>query len=310
LDAFTWGAWFASIVYNFDLNFFHDVGAQFSRRPAYYYLATLAITSLGLAYVGGFGLLLCWRRTWPLLAVGSAAVLVFSLAAHKEHRFVFVVVPVYLIGLAAVASRAGVGARSGSAAQIVVFATTSLALVPMALSSVGIADRLQRDDDLIRVYLRRDDLMRAYLRLSERSGVEGVIDQSTTGWYDSGGYYYLHKNVPLYRWDMPSTHIEAVLRSPSRFATHWITEADMPPSADYSLLERIGAVRVWELTASPLKIEIAPDYSTRAPAPFAAFDQIVPQPPSRPGSAHRAEGDRGPPQKLDGSNVGISRSTD
>lgn len=95
-----------------------------------------------------------------------------------------------------------------------------------------------------------------------------MIDQSTIGWYDSGGYYYLHKDVPLYRWDMPGTRIAEALRAPTRFASHWITESDTPPSPGYSLAARIGRIRVWERTPLLVQTEIARGYSTRAPEPF------------------------------------------
>jgi hypothetical protein len=220
------------------------------------------------------------------LAVGSAAFFTFSIVAHKEHRFVFILVPIYLIGIAVFVGRVGMGARSSAASSTVPYAATSLAFGLIALINLSTSYSMQRYDRTgafvtreMKYYLVRDDLMRAYLMLSGRTGVEGIIDQSTTDWYDSGGYYYLHNNVPLYRWDMPGTNIAMVLEFPTRFATHWLTETDRPPSPDYSLLERIGDIRVWERNLGALKTEIAPRYSARAPAPFEGFERLVPPSP-------------------------------
>jgi GPI mannosyltransferase 3 len=261
LDAYTWGLWFSSIVYNLELNFFQDVAGQFSREPAYFYLVALAATSLGAAYIGCLGLLLSWRQTWPLSALGFTVLLVFSLVSHKEVRFIFPLVPIYLIGIAALIAGPllRVSRRTGTTARITLFLLAPIVLLLMMTATTA--------GTMLRI--ERDPLLRSYLLLSARDDVEGVIDESGRRWSLSGGYYYLHKNVPVYRRDMaPTTTIAMVLELPTRFATHWITRSDTAPSADYTLLFQVGDFRVWHRNSDVQQTEIAPGFTTNAPFPM------------------------------------------
>jgi len=270
LDAYTWGFWFSSIVYNLELNFFHDIAGQFSRAPAHFYLVALAETSLGVAYIGFLGLLLSWRQTWPLSAVGLTLLLTFSLVSHKEVRFIFPLVPIYLIGIAALVAgpQTRVALRSGPAARFILFLLApSLLLLIMKATVLGTIYRIGRDP-----------LLRSYLVLSERDDVEGLIDESGGDWYWAGGYYHLHKNVPIYRPDLaPTTTFAMVLESPTRFATHWITRSDTAPSADYTLLSRIGEMTIWHRNGNFGRTEIAPGYTTIAPATEIDLASIPPK---------------------------------
>jgi GPI mannosyltransferase 3 len=267
LDAYTWGLWFSSIIYNLELNFVQDIAGRFSRDPPNYYLVALATTSLGAAYIGCLGLLLSWRRTWPLSAIGFTLLLMFSLVSHKEERFIFAFVPMYLTGIAALASGPHIRAsiRSGPLARIaLVLLIPSVLLLILTATTVGTIYKVQRDP-----------LLRSYLFLSERDDVEGIIDDNGSRWFWSPGYYYLHKDVPIYRWDMaPTTTIAMVLEAPTRFATHWITRSDTSPSTDYTLLARIADVRIWRRNSDLHMIEIAPGYTTNAPFPMEAENLV------------------------------------
>src|SRR5688572_15043817 len=100
LDAYTWGVWFGSIVNSIQYNVGLDLATRFGTQPIYWYARTLVTLSGGLAILGFFGLLVSWRSCWPLLAVASVTTAYFSSIGHKETRFVFLVVPLWLIGLA------------------------------------------------------------------------------------------------------------------------------------------------------------------------------------------------------------------
>jgi GPI mannosyltransferase 3 len=248
LDAYSWGMPFASIIVNLEMNFVANVASQFSSDPLYFYLAALARTSLGIAYVGILGLALTRRQTWPIAAIGITILLTFTAVAHKEDRFIFPVIPAYLIGLAAVLVRV----RATIAAQIAILAATA--------SVIGIVLRADRDD-----------LHRAYRLLSERSDVEGVIDDSGVPWYLSGGYYDLHQPVPIYRTDMPATNIGGVRAEPGRFASHWITSANRDTPAGFSLLARFGNLAIWQ-RSNTTSTMVPPGYQAKAPFPVASFN--------------------------------------
>ena len=107
LDAYTWGVWFASIVINLDLHIGQNLMVLFGTRPFYWYAITVVVLSGGLCLAGALGLLLSWRRSWPLNAVALATAGAFLAVAHKEPRFVFLLTPLWLIGLAALAAERG-----------------------------------------------------------------------------------------------------------------------------------------------------------------------------------------------------------
>ena len=261
LDAYTWGIWFSSIIYNLELNFFEDIAGQFAREPVDFYFVSLAVMSLGLAYLGFLGLALSWRQTWPLSAVGLTLLLAFTVVSHKETRFIFALTPIYLIGIAALLTGEPIR-RALSAGTTVRIATFLLAptLLMLLVTVITVGTSLT---------IERDPLQQAYLMLSERSDVEGLIDDSGRRWYLAPGYYYLHRNVPIYRRGMsPDTTIAAALETPTRFVTHWITRSDVSPSADYTLLAQIADFWIWQRSGGFGPTEVAPGYTNNAPFPM------------------------------------------
>jgi hypothetical protein len=127
----------------------------------------------------------------------------------------------------------------------------------------------------IALRVERDDLRLAYLALSARSDMEGLIDDSGVDWFRSGGYYFLHQDAPIYRPDMPTTNIAAVREAPARFASHWITSANLPAPPGYELSDRIGRLTIWRRSHDPPMTETAPGYLPQAPFPIASFDVFL-----------------------------------
>ncbi len=116
--------------------------------------------------------------------------------------------------------------------------------------------------------LGRRDIRQAYLMLSRLPDVSGVIDDSGGNWLYLGGYYYLHQAAPLYRDDVPATNVARVRQSPQRFASHWLTPADVAAPDGYVLLARSGRIAIWRCSKDPPETLTAPDYSTHTPVPF------------------------------------------
>ncbi|MGA1263659.1 MAG: hypothetical protein ACO331_07085, partial [Prochlorothrix sp.] len=97
LDWVTWGAPFISYTQNYLFNKTHNVSALFGVDPWFYFLEGLLYASAGL------WVLVLWRvrpvihRGWPLLAMIAVVVLTHSAIPHKEYRFIFAVIPLWLI---------------------------------------------------------------------------------------------------------------------------------------------------------------------------------------------------------------------
>jgi nitroreductase len=265
LDAYTWGRWFSSIVSNLELNLLSNVADTFGRQPGYYYLLQLAMLTGGLAYLGAAGLAVSWRATWPLLVMGLAELAALSAIGHKEPRFVLVLSPLYLIGLAALVANNGGRLRglAPSLARHAPVAGRAMIVAFAALSVIGMGTVIG-----IGLGSHRNDIRLAYRMLSRRADVRGVIDDSGANWWDTGGYYDLHQPAPLYRPDLPLTNIARVRRSPALFASHWLTPATAAGPEGYVLLQRIGKIAIWRRRHDPPQTMVAPGYSTKAPTPF------------------------------------------
>lgn len=146
---------------------------------------------------GLFGLASLWsllklEKTWLLLTLIAGILAVHSLIPHKEYRFVFVTMPLFLACLAIVTTEAGFRAAR---------ATRYLSIVIVCgLSLAGLYNQLPAQSRIIRTtagtpLLSRDDMLLAYLFLSKQADLAAVLNTSRA-WWATGGYYYLHHDVP------------------------------------------------------------------------------------------------------------------
>jgi hypothetical protein len=185
LDAWSWGTAFISYYNNLDLNLLLGKGDVFGSSPPSAYLYWLTVGSLGVHLLAiGYGVLQ-WRRSWPILLLLACVLVPHSLIAHKEYRFVILAVPLLLVLLAAAIVKGSQHLRPkiGDLAGV----SIAVALVA-ALSAVeGVRHGL----------VARDDRLVATLELSRRTDVAAVLDLNGD-WAESGGFYFLHHDVPFY----------------------------------------------------------------------------------------------------------------
>lgn len=264
LDLYAWGVPFASIWLNIKLNLFSGMAATFGVAPPQFYVQTLAVTSLGLVFLGAVGLWLVRRTAWLLILVGLGSLVEFSMIGHKEPRFVFPLIPLYLIGLAALATRwrpaAEDPARAGPAFE-------AARLVPAATAIVSAAGLLWLLPFEHRVYERplvaRDDLRQAYRLLAATPGVAGVADASGVHWSHFGGYYDLNRPAPIYRPDLPWTRYAAVIADPGRYATHWLAPEGAAGPAGFRPWRTVGRIAIWRRVDGGSPVRAPAGYSAR-----------------------------------------------
>ncbi|HVN13355.1 MAG TPA: hypothetical protein VMT69_14765 [Kineosporiaceae bacterium] len=227
LDTLTWGLPFAPEWRSTMFNVVDDGSRLWGQQPATFYLTTSwhVLGPLGVVVLGAGVLLAAVPRRsedpvlpiWPV-AAGVLLFLAFlSALGHKELRFVVPAVPLIeilsAVGLARAAQAAArwAGARRAGArragAQAGPAVRPSAALVATAITAVGLfaagshARHLtMRDLGYVgdrRSAWRADDLTPRMLAvagsLPETCGVVMLVQRVT--W--SGGYSYLHKDVPL-----------------------------------------------------------------------------------------------------------------
>jgi GPI mannosyltransferase 3 len=241
LDAYTWGVWFASMVTSFDFNVGQNQMVRFGTQPFYWYAVTVVVLSGGLCLAGALGLLWSWRTSWPLIAVGLATTVTFSAVAHKEPRFVFLLTPLWLIGLAALT--ADRGRRLAGTLLIAGFAV---------LSALGLFNRLPYENRYVRRQIASVPTREAYRVLAAERDVTAVLDASATDadspWFLTP-YYDLHHDVPLY-WPLSNGFREA-RSNPRRYVSHVITPAAEGAPLGFRELTRVGRLAIWRRVEDP-----------------------------------------------------------
>ena len=199
-DGLTWGAEpFHSYLANLRFNLALEE-TRAGSSPAWQYLWWLLLATAGLGALCLAASLRDPRRYGLLLGLVVLALIVHSAEAHKEYRFVFVVVPLWLLIGADAAARLAARRRAW------VFGAAGAAFA--AVSLAGLLNALPRQDDAwrlifapeetpVRFVRGQDPLFAAYRYLAEAPGVLAVwhIDRH---YHALPGYYYLHREIPLY----------------------------------------------------------------------------------------------------------------
>ncbi len=207
-DGLTWGGdLFHSYVTNLRFNLL--AGEEFVGADAAHHLLWWFVIA-----GGGLGALclvaaLRWpRRYGLLLGLTGLVLLTHSLPAHKEYRFVFAAIPVWLLIGADLGARAAAWAarrasraaaeRWALAAAGALFACVSFSGVLKSLPAQAQAYRQWSDEAALFGFVRDHDPLFAAYRYLARAQDVGAVWQVDRGYSSTPGYYYLHRAVPLY----------------------------------------------------------------------------------------------------------------
>lgn len=244
LDSIFWGAPFIS-YYNYILfNLIYGVSGNWGRSPLFWYVVLLASYSAGLYPVAVVYGATVSRRCWPILLLIACVLLPQSLVSHKEYRFIFLAIPLILLLLSdliwAAICRMPVSIKRSQALNWAVASAIVVSLAGATLEHV----------------FRRDDHLLAALALSQQKRVEAVIDL-TVPWFDSGGYYYFHQNVPLYF----DGSLEYVAPADFHlFASHILVRATHPRIPGFRVSSAHGDIMILEQISPPNEYRLIKDY--------------------------------------------------
>jgi phosphatidylinositol glycan class B len=199
LDWLTLGYPLASVLRNLLYNFLLGVSADFAVEPWYYYLAGelgVWLSALPLLVI----LVAIGARRLPVLLVAAIVVVaVHSAIGHKEYRFIYPALLLFMmlaaIGLAELAERGGQwlgrrGWRTGRARAVcaILLAAGWAALSFGVWSGGALAGLRQRDHDQL--------LAMSFVRhLPAPCGI-GLYGEHA--WAHFGGYTYLHRPIPMF----------------------------------------------------------------------------------------------------------------
>ena len=276
-DAVSWdGGLFHSYLTIINFNFELRQTAASGESPAHQYLWWLLLASMGGSALC-VGAALRRPRRYGFLLLLIALVLIFhSAQAHKEYRYIFVLIPLWLLLGAAVLTQLAAGLRRPTLAYALV------GTVFAALSLAGMLNALPQQDDIFRGphqpqetvvrFLRgQDPHFAAYRYLAEAPGVAAVWAPGRH-YFSLPGYYYLHRRIPFYdastgRDNNLHQDMEALQASVS----HLVTDDPLLEVPGYSVKKAFGAVRILrrERNEAPVR-----QWRSFTPMPIAGFEFI------------------------------------
>ena len=245
-DAVTWdGGLFHSYVINIRFNLI--VGPmRTAESPAYQYLLWLTLAGLGLSLLCMAAALRRLRRYGFLLGLIALVLLLHSLQAHKEYRFIFAVVPLWLLigaDLAARLAALGDGRRHLAGLAAAGFTAVSLAGI---LNALPYQDRVYRawsnETGVVGFVRNQDPIFPAYRYLARAPGVTGVW-QVDRRYHGLPAYYYLHRDIPFYD-ASTGKGLRGNLEAVSSRVSHIVSANPGYWVPGYSLDREFGQVRI------------------------------------------------------------------
>lgn len=207
LDKLTWGGWFHSALKYLQFNLIEGKAAQWGTAPFFWYADVLwrAMPALLVALL--FGALCAAPRAPGLLLTTVAFFLLHAWTPHKELRFLLPMMPVWCALAAAGAGWLGarMGERWALGGALVLFVATlpSLLRAPkLTFGELGAYENLKPQASAWGDFA---DLNRLLLRAHGQPDLCGLkLESAHQAW--SGGFTYLHRDVPFYAANGPPRH--------------------------------------------------------------------------------------------------------
>ena len=259
-DALAWdGGLFHSYVTNVRFNLALG-GMRTGESPAYQFLWWLALSGGGLSVLTLAAALRSPGRYGLLLGLIALVLLSHSLQSHKEYRFVFAVIPLWLLIGSDVVVRASrwisgrlearpIQARRTIGAAAGLFAAVSLAGVLNALPAQKNVYQAWSLESGVTGFVRgQDPVFAVYSYLARAPGVAAVW-QVDRPYFNLPGYYYLHRSIPFYD-ALTGRAISRDVGTLSASVSHLVSADPRLTVPGYSLERDFGGMRVLRRDAS------------------------------------------------------------
>ncbi len=298
-DALTWnGGLFHSYIVNLRFNFALSE-LRPGESPFYQYLLWLLLSSLGLSALCAAAALSRLRRYGFLLGLIVLVLLPHSLQTHKEYRFVFAVIPLWLLigsDLMARIARKGRG-RIAAASAIAVFAFFSLAGIFNSLPyQKHVYKGYSGETGIVGFARNQDPVFAAYRHLARTPEADAVWHMDRP-YFNSPGYYYLHRKIPFY----DNAWGRMINRNPktvSGYVTHVVSEDPEISIPGFSLGREFGNVRILRREETEPRVRLWENYnpvivSDTLRKIMKRVDPDSPHPPARKGVRFVARDKRG-----------------
>jgi GPI mannosyltransferase 3 len=242
VDWYTWGAWFGSYYNMCVAQALLPLDKIFGTRDSLFYVIALLSASLGvlpLAFLLSFKY---FRRLWPLIGCAIIVVAVHSFVPTKYYRYIFASIPILSIVASSIfilllekIAKTEKATKSG-------FLTGAIAIALVSLA--GIFNWLPNENFAYKhsPLFESEPAKEAFLYLSKQQDLSGLCVYDTTcPWWESGGYYYLHRDVPIYFSSF--LPVEKVL--PKEFClSHIMCAPEDPVVSGFAPIALIGRIEI------------------------------------------------------------------
>lgn len=188
MDRWTWGGWWASYTSNLYFNGLLMISEIYGRHHPLTYPYLLLLASCGVFLAATAWGLTQGRRLWWPVGLTVLLLVIYTLFAHKEYRFILLLVPMGIVSTAAwLTSWRSRMARGAGAVGLA------------ALSIAGMWGVLPGH---FRIYPHQplfaaDPSLDAYVAIASDPSVTSLLVADDEWWF-SGGLYYLHRPIPVY----------------------------------------------------------------------------------------------------------------
>ena len=284
-DAVTWDAGlFQSYVTNIRFNLGLERTA-YETKPAHQYLAWLLFAGGGLSALCAAAALSAPRRYGFLLASIALILLIHSTQTHKEYRFVFAVVPLWLLVGADLVAR--FAARAGKRTPVYGLAGALFAAVSLA----GILNALPNQDEAccagnpfpVRFIRDQDPAFAAYRYLATAPDVKAVW-QIDRAYLATPGYYFLHRKIPFYDLQTGYANNLHKLRTLLTSASHIVTGNPKLSVPGYAVEKTFGDLRILRRENNEAPIRRWRDFTPLIPNTYSEeyLRRIFPETPPPP----------------------------
>ena len=226
-EAAVWGTDFPFHSYYVNLRMNLIVGgARAGESSALHFPLWLLLACGGLILAAVFGVFENFRRRGFAAALALCILIPHMLQNHREYRFIFAVIPLWLALFADfISARPGGTAGRAKKTQIAGLAAAG------AVSLLGIFNLLplqkkvysgfSNETGKVNFIANQDPAFTIYRKLAADDSVRGVADMSRA-YFNTGGYYYLGHNAPFY--DRYSWAELTGGGAPSSYASHIIAD--------------------------------------------------------------------------------------
>jgi GPI mannosyltransferase 3 len=249
IDFLTWGKFFVSYYNYYYFNITQGVLKSFGEDNLLKHFAGLTICSAGILAIFAILSLFKVRKVWLPFSCATVIVIMYLFLPHREYRYVFAVIPLLLvsgtISLEEIVSSKFSLRESTWAYRITIIVFAGVSILGV-LNDLPLEKKIYRTTPLF----RKQDSLLAYRYLSERTGVEGILD-ATRPWWRTGGYYYLHRDIPVYFPEQLQPNNPDVLR----YVSHILCRTSSPEVEGFKMVAAMGNIEIREQTHPPTQYE-------------------------------------------------------